>query len=248
MANSLAPRKADGKICTYDSNGQEVKLSLPIIKNYLVSGDSSRVTDQECMMFLNLCRYQQLNPFLREAYLIKYGNSAATIVVGKDVFTKRARRQKDFRGFSAGIVVYTDKGEIVERDGMIYLPTEKLIGGWASVYIDGYLEPVKVTVPFNEYAARKADGKLNAQWASKPATMIRKVALVQALREAFPEELGGMYSQEEMTQVEGVENLPTEPVKMPEAEEKAEAEEVVVVEVKEAETEAEESVDSILFG
>lgn len=245
MANALV--KKESKVCTYESNGQEVKLSLPIIKQYLVSGDEEKVTDQECTMFLNLCRFQGLNPFLREAYLIKYGNSPATIVTGKETFMKRARRQADYKGFSAGIVVYTDKGEIVERDGMISLPSEKLIGGWAAVYVDGYIEPVKVTVPFNEYAGRRSDGKLNGQWSSKPATMIRKVALVQALREAFPEAFGGMYSQEEINTVDG-DKLPTEPVRVAETEEKSEPEEVVVVEVKEAETESEESVDAVLFG
>ena len=44
----------------------------------------------------------------------------------------------------------------------------------------------------------KSDGTINGQWSRKPATMIRKVALTQALREAFPEDLGGMYASEEM--------------------------------------------------
>ncbi len=35
-------------------------------------------------------------------------------------------------------------------------------------------------------------------WASKPATMIRKVAMTHALREAFPSSLGGLYTEDEM--------------------------------------------------
>lgn len=53
-------------------------------------------------------------------------------------------------------------------------------------------------VPFDEYAGRKKDGSLNRQWSAKPATMIRKVALVQALREAFPQTFGGMYDADEV--------------------------------------------------
>ena len=53
-----------------------------------------------------------------------------------------------------------------------------------------------------EYAGRKKDGSMNGQWSKKPATMIRKVALVQALREAFPKALGGMYTAEEQGQEE----------------------------------------------
>ncbi len=37
-----------------------------------------------------------------------------------------------------------------------------------------------------------------SNWAAKPGTMIRKVALVQALREAFPEDLQALYDAEEM--------------------------------------------------
>ena len=50
----------------------------------------------------------------------------------------------------------------------------------------------------------KKDGTLNSQWASKPATMIRKVAVVQALRDAFPDDFGAMYSPEEMGEVNEV--------------------------------------------
>jgi hypothetical protein len=39
-------------------------------------------------------------------------------------------------------------------------------------------------------------GKSN--WLTKPGTMIRKVAVAQALREAFPEEMSNLYEQEEM--------------------------------------------------
>jgi len=70
-------------------SGEEVSLSADIIKRYLVSGDPSKVTDQEVMMFLKLCQYQKLNPFLNEAYLVKFGNEKAQIIVGKDVFMRR---------------------------------------------------------------------------------------------------------------------------------------------------------------
>ena len=52
-------------------------------------------------------------------------------------------------------------------------------------------------VSFNEYAARKKDGSLNSMWSKKPGTMIRKTALVQALREAFPSSFGGAFTEEE---------------------------------------------------
>ena len=58
--------------------------------------------------------------------------------------------------------------------------------------------PIESSVSFDEYVGRKSNGEINSQWKSKPATMIRKVALVQALREAFPDDFSGMYAGEEM--------------------------------------------------
>lgn len=186
----------------YESNGEKVKLSPQTVRNYLVNGGGN-VSDQEVMMYLTLCRYQHLNPFLKEVYLIKYGNSPATIVTGKDLFTKRANRNPLYAGKAAGIIVKNNEtGDITEREGTFYIPeTEDLVGGWAKVYIKGHDQPEYASVSFNEYAGKKSDGSLNSQWASKPGTMIRKVALVQALREAFPEDFSALYAPEEVGNV-----------------------------------------------
>lgn len=197
VANSLAQAQKEKMEVTYRANGEDVKLTSTMVKKYLVSGDASSVTDQEVMMFISLCKYQHLNPFLREAYLVKYGSSPATIVTGKDTFLKRAERNDKYKGKASGIVVQSKDGKIEYRDGTLKLDGEKIVGGWAKVYIEGR-EPEMTTVSFEEYAGRKKDGTLNSQWATKPATMIRKVAVVQALREAFPEDFGALYSPEEM--------------------------------------------------
>lgn len=200
VQNSIAKKPQTDKTVEYICNGETVKLSPNIIKNYLVNGNGN-VTDQEIAMFLNLCRFQHLNPFLREAYLIKFGSSPATMVTGKEVFTKRAKRNKDYKGFEAGIIVLS-KDEIVQRTGTFKLPDDDLVGGWAKVYIDEFEKPVEITVSLDEYIGLKASGEVNSQWSKKPATMIRKVALVQALREAFPEDFQGMYSQEESANID----------------------------------------------
>lgn len=220
VSNTLAKKAAtDLMAFEYDSNGEKVKLSPATVRNYLVNGGGN-VTDQEVMMYLTLCRYQHLNPFLKEVYLIKYGNSPATIVTGKDFFMKRANRNPNYAGKKAGIIVMNkESGEIEEREGTVYVKeVEELLGGWAKVYIKGHEEPEYASVSFEEYAGRKSDGSLNSQWATKPATMIRKVALVQALREAFPEDFGGLYSPEEMGNSAAVvldDAAPAQPVEIP---------------------------------
>ena len=195
MVQNTLVKKQDEQVIKYDSNGTEIKLSPSIVKNYLVNGNGA-VTNQEIVMFLNLCKAQRLNPFLREAYLIKFGSNPATIVTGKEVFTKRARRNKDFSGYEAGIIVQREDGNLEYRSGTLHLANEQIVGGWAKVHIKGYDVPVESSVSFDEYCLKK-DGHPASNWASKPGTMIRKVALVQALREAFPEDLQGMYSAEE---------------------------------------------------
>ena len=191
------------QLVEYEANGEMVQISPSMVKKYLVSGGGN-VTDGEVMMFMSLCRFQHLNPFLKEAYLIKYGsNDPATIVTGKDVFTKRAEANPNYKGKKAGIIVQKEDGTVEEREGTMVLPSEKLVGGWARVFIKDK-EPEYQSVSFDEYAGRKKDGSLNSQWAKKPATMIRKVAVVQALREAFPDRFQGLYAQEEMATVNDV--------------------------------------------
>lgn len=197
IKNKLMDQKQESKIVEYESNGQKVKLSPTIIRNYLVNG-TGNVSDQEVVMFLNLCRYQKLNPFLREAYLIKFGSQPATLVTGKDAILKRAYRNENYAGNVAGIIVVTEDGEIERRTGTFKLKDEELVGGWAKVFIKGYEQPIENEVSLDEYIGKTRDGEINSQWQKKPATMIRKVALVQALREAFPEELQAMYDSAEM--------------------------------------------------
>lgn len=218
--NSLAKKPTNTGLVEYESGNEKVKLSPAMIKQYLVSGGGN-VTDSEVMMFLSLCKFQHLNPFLREAYLIKFGNSPATMVVGKDVFTKRARRNPDYVGKKSGIIVQDASGQIIDREGTFYIKgVENLLGGWCKVYIKGYEQPEYCSVSFEEYAGRKGDGSLNNQWATKPATMIRKVAIVHALREAFPEETAGMYAAEEIPTANDIvldDPSATTPIQVPDA-------------------------------
>ena len=169
------------------------ELNLDIIKKFICPA----ATEQEAYMFLQLCKAQHLNPFLREAYLIKYGTAAATIVTGKDTFTKRADRLPTYDGFKAGLILQSNN-QIAYREGAFMVEGEVLLGGWAEVYRKDRTAPFRNEVSLTEYERKKADGSLQSNWKNMPATMIRKVALVQSLREAFPDEFGGLYSPEEM--------------------------------------------------
>ena len=217
----------------YNAGGTEIELNNNIVKQYLVSGDPSKVTDAEVKMFVELCKAQRLNPFLREAYLVKFGNNQAQIIVGKDVFLKRAKANPKFRGFTAGIIVQTDNGAYQNRPGTFYTPGEKIVGGFCKVAIEGWDFPLEHTVAMSEFSRN------TATWKSMPAVMIRKVALVQALREAFPDDFEAMYSEEEMPVDD--EALNREPVVIDDADEAEDAAE----EIADADAEVIDEADTI---
>lgn len=164
-------------------------LTIQDIRTYLCP----KATESEAYMFFQLCVNRGLNPFLKEAYLVKYGDSAATMIVGKDAFTRKAEESGMLDGYEAGIIVKTaaDPTTIEERVGTILYEKEVLLGGWARIYRKDMSKPFEVKVGLNEY-------KKQNNWLTMPGTMIRKVALVQALREAFTKELGGCYDAAEV--------------------------------------------------
>jgi phage recombination protein Bet len=194
-----------------DLNDNEITLTPQVVKKYICN--NSAITDSEMAMFLKLCQHQQLNPFLREVYLIKYGSQPATMVTGKETFLKRAKRDPRYAGHECSI-----EGKIPEMSAT------------AKVYVQGYQVPITCTVWYEEYVGTKKDGTPTAMWANKPRTMLAKVALVQALREAFPDTFGGMYSQEEINTVDA-DNLPTADIVV----EKPVVTETVVTEIEQPE-------------
>lgn len=183
----------------YETAFGTVELSIDTIKKYLVKGSASKVTDQECAMFLNLCKFQRLNPFVNEAYLIKFGDDAQ-MVVGYGAYKRRAEENPAFKGLKDGIIVMRGDA-VVQKEGVCLYPGETLIGGWCRVLVEGK-EDVYREVSLAEY------DKNQAEWKTKKATMINKVAVSQALRTAFPKDYEGLYSDSEIGPVVVVDEEP----------------------------------------
>ena len=182
---------------TYNIGDDEIRLTPAIVQNYIV-GNDSKITLPEFKFFTELCKARKLNPFLKEAYCIKYGSQPAQIVVGKDVFLKRADAHPQYNGKESGVIIQKEDGTIEERPGCFVAPGEKLLGGWAKVYRKDRDYPSYMSVSFDEVAGKKSNGELNSNWKRQGATMVEKVAKVRALREAFIEEFQGMYTEEEV--------------------------------------------------
>ncbi|OON96027.1 MAG: phage recombination protein Bet [Epulopiscium sp. Nele67-Bin005] len=179
------------EIIKYKSvDGAEITLTQEAVQQYLTNGQ--QVSEGEFILFAKLCQARGLNPFLKECYLIKMGaSSPAQIVVSKDVILKRAGSHPQYAGKKSGIVVIGNDGDLQQREGICKLPSETLVGGWCEVYRKDREYKEFVSVPLEEYNNGKA------LWKTKPAFMINKVAVSRALRDAFPEELSGLYEKEE---------------------------------------------------
>ena len=183
------------EIIKYESAFGSVELTPDTVKQYLVKGDGN-ITDQEVGLFIKLCQGQKLNPFVQgEAYLIKFGKSPAQMVIGYDTYKRRAEDNPSYLYMESGVVVQRGS-QIVQKEGACLYPTEVLIGGWCRVHkAKGNREVCTFKeVGFSEY------NKGNAIWKEKPCTMIEKVAISQALREAFPKDYEGLYTSAEIVE------------------------------------------------
>jgi phage recombination protein Bet len=181
----------------FKAGTNDVSISLTDVYNMIASG-YEKPTIGECTVFLEMCKDLGLNPFLKDAYLMKYSQKEpATIVVGKNAFMKRAESHPMYKGFQAGLIVENKEGMVDYKEGSFISKDLTVLGAWCKVYRDDRTHPFLIEVDVNEYVGKKKNGEKNQQWATKEKTMIRKVAIVQCLREAFPQELNAMYVEEE---------------------------------------------------
>lgn len=184
------------QIVKYRANdGVEVQLTAQTVQAYIATGNA-QADPADVVRFMATCRARGLNPLAGDCYMTVYqgasGKSVST-VVSKDYFVRTATQDPAFDGMRAGIVVMGKDGQLSYREGCICgRQTERLVGGWAEVLVRGRSVPSRAEVSLEEYDQHRS------LWKTKPATMIRKVALVQALREAFPAKFGGVYDRDEM--------------------------------------------------
>lgn len=221
MSNQLSKAERNALVVSYDVLGTHVELDLDFVKKYLVRGRAELTTDQELVFFMNTCKMQNLNPLASgEVYLIKYNkDQPAQMVVGKDAYLRRAFGNPDYLFKQDGIVVQRGN-QIVQKEGCCLYPSEVLIGGWCRVT---FLRGGKERTAFKEVALAEYNSNM-ANWKSKPATMINKVAVSQCVRDAFPKDYEGVYSEEEMVASGAI------PVEYVEVESNAPSSETIVME------------------
>lgn len=190
---AIQPAASSSPVEIEAMDGQRMTVTFDDVRNFICK----EATIAECRIFLETCKQYHLNPFTKEAYLIHYdnknGDTASTIVLGKTCYMKMAEAHPQYDGFEAGVIVFVPEvGELIHREGSIIYKGEELVGGWAKTYRKDRSRPFYEEVNFSEYDTKKS------LWVTKPATMIRKVALVHTLREAFPATFGGLIDESEV--------------------------------------------------
>lgn len=195
MSTALSKAEQNALVASYEVAGTMVELDIDFVKNYLVRGRAELTTNQELVFFLNTCKAQKLNPLVSgEVYLIKYSkDEPAQMVVGKDAYLRRAYNNPDYLSKTDGITVQRGN-QIVQKEGCCLYPNEVLVGGWCKVT---FMRGGKERTAFKEVSLVEYNKNM-ANWKSKPATMINKVAVSQCVRDAFPKDYEGVYSEDEM--------------------------------------------------
>lgn len=182
----------------------EQKLVLPLEKIDLIKRTICKdATNDELELFIQVCNRTQLDPFSRQVYAVKrwdskLGREAMGIQVSIDGFRLVAQRSGEY----AGQVGPHWCGE----DGVwcdVWLKKEVPYAAKVGVMRRGFLEPIYSVAKWSSYAVYYKD-KLSTMWSKFPDLMLAKVAEALSLRRAFPQELSGLYSEEEMSQSENV--------------------------------------------
>lgn len=153
-----------------------------------------RASNGDLAVYLHVCQRTGLDPFARQIYMIERLGKQ-TIQTGIDGFRLVARRAVDRTGETLSI----GASEWCDKDGI-----------WSDVWLEDYPpsaarvivlrngEPFPGTALWREYAQTKRDGDLTAMWRDRPAGQLAKCAEALALRKAFPHDLSGIYTDDEL--------------------------------------------------
>lgn len=206
-SNEVAVRTGGGALAVGSDQTAWTDQQLAVLRS---AGVSEEVTRAELDAFLHECQRTKLDPFSKQIYLIgRYDNQ-----LKRKVF----RSQTGIDGYRvvAHRVAREDRAELEYEDTLWCGPD----GAWRDVWLAQQPPAAAKVVVYKggkrysavatleEYAARYPDGNPYPMWRRMPANQLEKCAEAKALRRAFPNDLGGIYTAEEMEQADARDDRP----------------------------------------
>ncbi len=194
----LATTQSTTAVAPLDFEKGFTEGQVQLLKDTLCKG----ATNDELKVFMYVCQRRRLDPFLKQIYAVKRWDSSLkreTVAhqTGIDGFRAIAHRTGEYDGqdgpFWSG------------QDGIwkdVWAGDEPPHAAKVLVYRKGISRPAVGIAHFEEYVQTKQDGKPNSMWEKMSAGQLAKCAEALAFRKAFPEDIGDLYTPEEMGQAD----------------------------------------------
>jgi len=162
---------------------------IDILRKTICNG----LNNEELGLFLHVCKRSGLDPFSRQIHPVKRGGKGGekmTIQTGIDGYRLIAERTGRYMPGKPYSFEYRNGSQV--HSATAYVKKMDSKGDWHeiahTVYMDEYM------VSYN--------GQPSNMWKTKPHVMLGKCAEAAVLRKAFPADLSGLYTQEEMQQAD----------------------------------------------
>ena len=171
---------------------------ITLLKSVIAKG----LTDEELSLFAAVAQRAGLDPFQKQIYAVKRWSGkdrreVMSIQTGIDGFRVIAERSGQYAGQTAPQWC-GDDGVWVD----VWLRPEPPAAARVGVLRKDFSQPLYRVVRWASYVQTTKEGKPSDFWARMPDNQLAKCAEAAALRAAFPNDLSGLYTAEEMGQAD----------------------------------------------
>lgn len=184
--------------------GELTRSQVELLKDTICRG----ATDDELRLFVEVCKRKRLDPFSKQIHPVKRWDKTLKREVmsyqtGIDGFRVIGERGQGYAGQDGPFWCGKD-GDWKD----VWLSNDAPMAAKVGIFRSGFAKPIYGIALYREYVQTTQDGGPNSMWQKMPASQLAKCAESLAWRKAFPENLSGIYTHDEMGQVDSLEPPP----------------------------------------